>query len=334
MQARAILHTAAHAVTLGDVTLPAPQAGEVLIETLFSCVSPGTELRALAGRQPDMPAGAYIPGYALTGTVIARGPGVAIAEGCLVFCSGTRTASAPLMWGGHISHAIQREAAIFPLPPGVDPLEASLAKLAAIAYHGMRLSRPLPHERVAVIGLGPIGQLSARLHSLTGAYTVGVDPVASRVELAEWAGLTARVAAGTPAETLGAVLPDGADIIVDATGAPAVIGEVAALARALPWDDSLSAGARYLLQGSYAGSVPIPYSIAFERELQLMVPRDLQPRDLRAVLDLLARGRLRARDLISAVVAPSAAAEAYTELRAHPERLMTLAFDWRRNAAV
>lgn len=330
MRASAILHTAVNTVALAPIELPEPGVGEVLIETMFSCVSPGTELRCLAGRQPGNTPWPYIPGYALTGVVIARGPGTTLAEGTLVFCSGTRAASHATMWGGHVSHAVQRAEAIFPLPAGVDPLEASAARLAAIAYHGLRLSRPQPHELVAVVGLGPIGQLAARLHALSGARTICTDPVATRVALAESAGLTARVLAGDLRATLGDLIGEGADVVVDATGAPAVLAEACRLARSLPWDDTPTPGARYLVQGSYAGTFPVPYDEVFLRELQLLVPRDMQPRDLGAVLDLLARKRLFARDLISAVLEPGAAPEAYAGLRERPAELLTVAFDWRQ----
>jgi len=330
MQAEAILHTAVEVVTLDRVEIPDPGPGEVLIETLFSCVSPGTELRCLAGRQPGETPWPYIPGYALTGAVVACGPGVSLAAGTLVFCSGTRAASRARMWGGHVSHAVQRAEAVFPLPAGVDPLEASLAKLAGIAYHGVRLSRPLPHEQVAVVGLGPIGQLSARLHALAGARVVAADPVERRAALAERAGVTARAVAGGLRATLGDLLPGGADVVVDATGAPAVLAEACQLARALPWDDTPTPGARYLVQGSYADAVPVPYHLAFDKELQLLIPRDVQPRDIRAVLDLMARGRLAVRDLITAVRPPAEAAAAYADLRERPGDLLTIAFDWRQ----
>lgn len=62
MQNRALLFAAPHQVSLGETTLPDPGPGEVLIETAFSCVSPGTELRCLAGRQVDRPPFPFIPG--------------------------------------------------------------------------------------------------------------------------------------------------------------------------------------------------------------------------------------------------------------------------------
>ena len=59
MQSKAILFRDVNVVTVEPVTIPEPGPGEVLIETAFSVMSPGTELRCLAGQQPNAaPAGA------------------------------------------------------------------------------------------------------------------------------------------------------------------------------------------------------------------------------------------------------------------------------------
>ena len=73
MQTQAILFTDRQRATLTDATVPDPGPGEVIVETAFSCVSPGTELRCLAGAQPDGLPFPFIPGYSLAGHVIARG---------------------------------------------------------------------------------------------------------------------------------------------------------------------------------------------------------------------------------------------------------------------
>ena len=53
MQAQAVLFRGVNEVTVEAVEIPAPGPGEVLIQTACSTVSPGTELRCLAGRQPS-----------------------------------------------------------------------------------------------------------------------------------------------------------------------------------------------------------------------------------------------------------------------------------------
>jgi bacteriochlorophyllide a dehydrogenase len=327
MQTRAILFTAPHQVSLETIEIPNPETDEILIKSLYSLVSPGTELRCRAGKQEGV-VFPFIPGYTMVGRVIARGPGASLPEGTLVFCGGTSKANVNRAWGGHIAHAIQPERDVYPIPAGVDALQATAAKLAAIAYRGVRLSQPRPHEMVAVIGLGAIGLLAAQLHALSGAQVVAADLSPYRVANAQRAGLQAFVPQGELGEAFRAYFPNGADVVVDATGVPLVLAQAIETAKEKPWDDSPELGARVVIQGSYAGDFSLPYQSVFMKELSFYAPRDVQPRDIRAMLDVMARGKLNLHALISEVRAPETAVETYAALTKPEVELITVAFDW------
>jgi 2-desacetyl-2-hydroxyethyl bacteriochlorophyllide A dehydrogenase len=265
----------------------------------------------------------------MVGRISARGPGVALAEGTAVFCGGTEKADRPLLWGGHAAHALVSEGSLHALPPGVDPLDASLAKLAAIAYRGVRLADTRPHDQVAVVGLGIIGQLSARLHALCGARVVAADIDARRVAMAKSAGIEAIVSARGLAAAFRSVQAQGADVVVDSTGVPSLLQESVLLAKPKPWDNTLTEPVRLIIQGSYAANVVFDYHQAFYRELSVHFPRDCQPRDLEAVLSLMAAGRLKPRELISRIVKPAEAQATYLALRAGEPGLLTAVFQWR-----
>ena len=328
MQAQAVLFRGVNEVAVEAVEIPAPGPGEVLIQTACSTVSPGTELRCLAGRQPSPSPWPFIPGYSLSGTIVACGEAVELAPGTRVFCTGTRRADANLMWGGHVAYAVAPAVAVFPLPEIIPLPAASALHLAAIAFHGLRLARPLPHEKVVVLGLGAIGQMSARLFSAAGAQVLAIDLTPARVALARAAGIEAITPDGAIAATVHEVLPDGADIVVDATGAAAVLPQAVASARELGWDDSPLQGARIVVQGSYPEDFSIPYQEAFRKEAHILVPRDMQPRDVRAVIDLMVRDRLRIDDLLSALLPVDQAPATYARLRSAPDELVTAVFRW------
>ena len=55
MNARSILHVGINEVAVRDVDVRDPGPGEVLIETVYSGISPGTELRCLRGKRPGGP---------------------------------------------------------------------------------------------------------------------------------------------------------------------------------------------------------------------------------------------------------------------------------------
>lgn len=332
MQARAILFTGEWQAALGETEIPDPGPGEVLLRAEYTCVSPGTELRCLAGKQWGAAPWPFIPGYALVGAVVRGGAGTSLAAGTRVLCAGTSRAAHGRTWGGHVEYAVQPEVRVFPLPAPLGSLEASVLPLAAIAYHGTRLSRPQPGEQVAVAGLGPIGQLAARVHALAGACVVAADLHPARCALAAAAGIQAVTPGPQPGDLAAALLarlPGGADIVIDATGAPGVLGEAMEAGRDLPYDDADRVGPRVLVQGSYPEVFPVAYRPAFQREVQLLVPRNYQARDLHAVIDLAASGRLVVRDLISEVRPAADAPAVYAGLRAPADSgYMTVAFAW------
>ena len=328
MKTKAIAVVAPEKVDLVDVELPALGSGEVLVETAYSCVSPGTELRCMSGEgeAAEFP---YVPGYAMAGRVVACGPNTSIHEGTAVFAGGTEKCSITTLWGAHLAHAVKSESALVPVPDGVSLLEAATAKIAAIPYHGARLCPDLKGKRVAVVGLGPIGQFSARIHQALGATVVGGDLQEDRVELLRACGATGVNTAKGIQEAFADSFPEGADIVVDATGVSALIPQLMGLAKEKPWGDTPVEGARYLIQGSYAAGIEIPYLDGFMKELSFYFPRDSQPSDLKVVMDLIASGKLQVEDVVSKVYRPEQTSEAFAALKTPCEIAGTVAFEWR-----
>jgi bacteriochlorophyllide a dehydrogenase len=329
MQAKAVIFSAVNKVELTDFEQRQPAGSEILIETAYSSISPGTELRCLSGKEKNAGAFPFVPGYATSGRVIAAGPESLIVAGSRVFCSGTDVAGhLGISWGGQVSHAICDSDAAVELPDALEFKQASLIALAGIPYHGMRLARPVAGEKVVVCGLGAIGQFSARLFALSGADVVGIDISASRVKLLRESGVKALQVKADYETELKTLQPDGADIIVDATGRSNMAEILMPFAKDIPWDNTPEVGARYVIQGSFSGTAEIPYMEAFNREISLLFPRDNQKRDKLAVANLMSRGILNSENIISKTVAPEAAADAYHSLQENPEENLTVIFDW------
>ncbi len=328
MKTRAILFEAPGRVGFGEVDIPEPGCGQLLLKTLYSCVSAGTEMRCYHGTQTGTDAWPFIPGYSTSAEVIGRGADCTIPEGAVVRCNGTQAASVARQWGGHVAHQIVNECDVQIVPQGVDPLDASIARIAAIAYHGVVLARPRSHHQVAVMGLGPIGQFAARCHHLAGAHVVGLDVDERRVDLLRQVGIEAMVSDGSLKETLAGVFADGVDILVGATGFASVMQEAITVLRPLPWVPEPGEGPQYIIQGSYVDHFQMPYDPAFMNEVTIRLPRDCAHSEMSAVLDFIARKRLMVRDLISEVGTPHEAADLYAKLAEKGTPLMTLAFDW------
>ena len=325
-----LLVTGVNRVELGEAELAEPGPEEVLIETALSSISPGTELRCLAGQQ-EGGSGEYfpfIPGYSLVGKVVRTAGRYASLEGQVVFCAGARQARPRAMWGAHIGHAVAPAAKVVPIPAGVSLEDASLLKLAGIAYRGVRLARPVPGECAVVVGLGPIGQMSARLLAHAGARVIGVDLSPERVRLAEAAGITGVVPTDGLGPSVRRLLPNGSPIVVDATGARALLPQTTGLVWDKPWDESETPGGRLIVQGSYPGDMTLAYSVAFMKEMGMFWPRDSQRRDLEFVAASLAAGSLSFAGLLGGVFPPAEAQAVYNRLRAAQAGFLTAAFRW------
>jgi predicted dehydrogenase len=74
------------------------------------------------------------------------------------------------------------------LPESVDFESGAAATLGSVALHAFRLSEVQVGERVAVIGLGLLGQFALQIARAAGCETLGVDVDEARVELAKGIG--------------------------------------------------------------------------------------------------------------------------------------------------
>ena len=73
----------------------------------------------------------------------------------------------------------------FPVPESISAAEAAMIEPLAVALHTIELGRLVPGETVAILGLGPIGLLTAQAARLAGAgRIIGCDPLEYRVEAA------------------------------------------------------------------------------------------------------------------------------------------------------
>ncbi|MBK9745174.1 MAG: zinc-dependent alcohol dehydrogenase family protein [Chloroflexi bacterium] len=102
---------------------------------------------------------------------------------------------------------------------------AALIEPLACVVWGLKQVEVQPGDSALVIGAGPMGVLVAQsLRSAGAARVVVSDVVPWRLEMAERLGASATVVADPgQAAKLKAIAPDGFEIVVDATGIPAVL---------------------------------------------------------------------------------------------------------------
>ena len=71
------------------------------------------------------------------------------------------------------------------IPDGVDDIDASFVTVGAIALQGVRQTEPTLGEKVAVMGLGLLGQLTVQLLKANGCKVIGSDIDPDKLELAK-----------------------------------------------------------------------------------------------------------------------------------------------------
>ena len=75
------------------------------------------------------------------------------------------------------------------VPKGVSDADASFVTVGSIALQGIRQTAPTLGERIVVMGLGLLGQISVQLLKANGCKVLGTDLDPKKLELAKKLGL-------------------------------------------------------------------------------------------------------------------------------------------------
>lgn len=355
-----------------EVPAPRPEAGQVLVRVAWSCISAGTEsadVRATstAGRlerlyrDPASVRKAFTTlrqhglrgfsamarerltfctpsGYSCAGVVLEAGPGVES------FAAGDRVACAGSGYANHAAVVTVPQNLVARVPDGVNLADAATVALGAIAMQGVRRAQVALGERIGVVGLGFLGQLTVQLLKAAGCVVFGSDLEESRVAQARALGLDAA--------------PDGADLVDAAWRFSEGYGLDAVLVAASTTSDeplhqamqmarrkgrvvvvgNVGLGARrdamyakeldLLLSTSYG---PGRYDPSYE-EAGLDYPyayvRWTERRNMQAYLELIAAGQVTQGPLTTRRLPVTEAAEAYRALREEHPRPYTVLLEY------
>lgn len=344
MNVQAIIFEKENQVGHGAYPLPDVGPGQLLTETKYTFVSPGTELRVLAGHYGAAGNFPLIPGYCPVSEVIAAGADVTgFRKGDLVaFTPDPSPAVSPQgihsHWGGQASHHLV-PVATHPvlLPRDADPLDYVFTEVAAISLRGATAAQPQPGEMAVVIGQGAIGAFSAGWLAAAGCRVVTVDVSDYRLKRSEGYGAGATVNAGDPdaAERVLALTGGGADIVVESSGvAPGVelahkILRKRPEAFRSPLSSALGKWPRLVYQANYLDTVTINAHDYFDGEgVVVLTPTDRGLEDRVRTVELLRQGKLNTRAFIDRVLPVVEAPAAYADLRDNKDKVSTVVIDW------
>ena len=234
---------------------------------------------------------------------------------------------------GHASMHVAEAAGCYPIPKGLTPTDAAWFALAKIAFMGALAAEHHLGDRVAIIGAGPIGQMSVRWARAAGARDiVSIDFARPRLELARRGGATAVVgksieqAVDDVKAALGGALPR---VVIDGTGNAKVFQH--ALAMAAP------RGRVVVLGDTGAPGEQRLSSDVIMKGLTVVGAHDShsdgpwpEVRIVELFFGLLADGRFNLSGMITHTFAPAECVKTYALVSERRPDSMGIGFDWSR----
>ncbi|MFT5123638.1 MAG: 2-desacetyl-2-hydroxyethyl bacteriochlorophyllide A dehydrogenase [Kiritimatiellia bacterium] len=310
---KAIQLTEPHNFNVIDIDEPgAPGPGEALIriDTVGIC---GTDLGGYLGKMPFF---SYprIPGHELGVTILEIGEGVdniKVGDRCSVepyincqkcyscrrgytnCCEHHQTIG--VMCDGGLTEKIILPARKMHPANNLTSEQCALVETLAIGCHAIDRGNPKSNESVLVIGAGPIGLSAVEFARLSGAKTIVMDMVQSRLDFCKdkmGVDHTILAGSGNEIEALEA-LTDGnrADVVVDATGSNH------SMANALNY---CAFKGRVVYVGITQAELALPHAPALHRrELDILASRNALSSDFTRIIKLIEDGEINTKPWIT-----------------------------------
>ena len=302
---------------------PEPGPAQVLIETVYSGITNGTERHALMaehfwGQFPGC------HGYQHVGRIAAVGEAVTLFEaGQWVFFGqyvGHRgwnlvnlsPATPGLEYDAHL---------VFPLPDDLDRTHAALLGVAGVALRGVRRFRIGPADNVWVCGQGLIGAFAAQAAKACGAHVTVSDVLPDRLERARQWGAHRVLDARDEAATLAALKVRAPySHIVDGSGTAGLMPQI--------FENALLAHKGCIGLLAVRTDTAFHWSMLHGTEASIEVSCHFSLDDLRVLAHLVRDGRIDIEPMISHRVSIDGALGMYDTLRDDPASLLGVVFDW------
>lgn len=235
MKQKTLYFTAPRQVELREETLPAPGADDVLVETICSAISAGTEMLIYQGRFPrDLETDSVIStlrggfkyplayGYACVGKVVDVGKQV----------NSEWLGRSVFAFQPHTSYFVSKPESLFAIPDSLHPENACFLPNMETAVNLVQDGAPIFGERVLVLGQGVIGLLTT---SLLAEFPLEVLVTADYYELRRKASLNLKVSDALDPNSenfrhdLSAYAQRKFDLTFELSGSPATLNDALAL---------------------------------------------------------------------------------------------------------
>ena len=310
MRTSAVLLQGPKQLSLQDVGLIDPVAGDVVVRVHHSGISTGTEKLLWTGDMPPFPGLGYplVPGYEAVGEVVETTPSSSLAVGDFVFVPGSSGfTEAKGLFGASANFLVTKSERITKIDPGLGEL-GTLMALAATARHALAgLTVDLPE---LIIGHCVLGRLLARLTIIAG----GKPPTVWEID-------PRRMDGAVGYEVMYPDQDSRSDysVIYDASGSTDQMDN---------WIKRCAHGAEIVLAGFYANRINFAFPFAFMREIKLRIAAEWTPDDMMTINSLVDMGALSLDGLITHRAPAHMATQAYSDAFEDVE-CCKMVLDWR-----
>lgn len=302
-------------IEVAEIAEPAttPATVKVRVERCGIC---GTDLVARTSPNPRWAVGSVL-GHEIVGTVVEVGEGaggwaagdrVALYHGspcgqCEMCLSGRdylcldhldSALGHGVAQGGYAEHIVVSPALLHRIPDGLSFDQAGITEPLAIAFHGVNKSSAKPGDAVCILGAGPIGAMTAA--ALKARYitdVVFIDPNPARRALMEKSGYRAVDLAAVQQDGVAALGERRPTAIFECTG------HVDAAGLAV---DLIAYNGRIVLQGVPKAPVLLSQYSVVQKEVEIVGSASCTQEEMEEAIGHLAAGRVRAEDIVTAVV--------------------------------
>lgn len=313
-----------------------PGPSQVIVEASRNAVNYGTLVAVYTGthiniNNPEVawPKYPHRPGGSVAGVVRAVGEGVADLK------AGDRVCFSSDYARWHLIDVSTRS--LLRIPEGVSDTQAVVAAHSTISLNGVRLGRVTTGDTVVVFGQGVIGQYAQQYARVAGAtQVIVVDPIEARLQVSRECGADVALnpdKVNIVAEVKSLTGGQGADVVIEATGAPTVIPVALKVAGWM---------GRVVLLGSPRGTVEIdPYNdihrkgvsvIGAHAQTAASEPNAYYPwttdRNTLVSWDLVRSGKIRLDPLVSHQLKAHENLHIFDRLAKERERYLGVVLDW------
>lgn len=306
---------------LVDAPVPEADPEGVVVKTYCSGVSVGTEMWIASGRRDPQPAPFLNAGYQVTGEIVEVGADVSdLAAGDLVAAFCRHAHSQFVQASASLVHKLS------------DPSLAEVSSLfvqPSVGTHALNHAGVKCGDSVLIVGQGLVGQTTAQLARLRGAYVIASEVSPERIAMsqkhcADW---VIDASNGEVSEQLKERFPWGVDVVMESTGFQELLEDAMECVRS----GGLGPGGKFVFEGWYPDTVSYTFHVPHSKQLRAFYPAFIGERPSReGVLRLMASGKLQVKPLISHLVPWRECADIYNRLFTEERnRFNGIVFDWR-----